>query len=94
MPKVGAPESLSLEFKELLLRGYLPIEEIERGLPCIRKRKNEHRWLILRSSPKYLATYSRQVIPVEITIKKVQVDEQSERKAADSKNSRGKKPKA
>lgn len=62
--------ALSLKNGKWILDGFLPIEELERGLPRTRKKKTQHILLLVRTSPRYLLEYSRDVLTVRITIER------------------------
>lgn len=59
------------QLKKLILKGFVPIEELERGFPRIRKKGAEHVIVLVRSSPEKLYRYSAQPIKVKITIEGV-----------------------
>jgi len=68
----------------IIIEGYLPIEELDRGLPHIKqKRTGEHTVILVRKTPYKLMRWSKLAVHVRITIERVKDDGLSTKKNAD-----------
>lgn len=51
-----------------MIEGFVPAEELEKGFPQIRKRKANIAYILLRSNPYHLYSYSREVKRVWVLV--------------------------
>lgn len=83
------PSALKFQNGNWIIEGYLPIEELERGLPRNRKKQTEHILILVRLSSRYLLRYSRDTVPVRIKVERITDEEVTE--AINARGKRGRK---